>query len=451
MFHSFKLNISRDRLSAYLYLVKKVDESLSITISQLEEFVRGEKVTSGILYDNLKKLAQNPNNIEYPVMIAQGIPPVNGSDAYISIEDPKENTLTKEKINYRNVMRIPSVRNGQTIATVIPETNGVNGADVLGRVILAKNGKKLTIKPGKNVIFTGDQFVATIDGQVSITSKIISVNPVYEVKGDLDLKTGNIQFIGNVVIHGNVPNGYEIHAGGDIKIFGLVEGAHLQANGNILISGGIAGGNKGTVTAVGNIHAAYLNQANVKTEQDLFVDGYIMHSKVEASGSIHCQKGQVIGGFLISGKDIHVKEIGNHLYTKTDCYIGVSGDLEISSRELTHQLEGFSDNLRKINEIETKLIEIARLRGNFTDEQKTLLVKQRTTKAHLNSKIEELSLQLNELEEERREKLKATIHIYEMVFPNTTFHFGKYSRVIQQKHACVKFKLKNNEIVSEPI
>ncbi|UTW69218.1 DUF342 domain-containing protein [Anaerobacillus sp. HL2] len=47
---------------------------------------------------------------------------------------------------------------------------------------------------------------ATIDGQMSVESKaVIHVYPIFEVNGDLDLKVGNISFIGSVNIRGNVP------------------------------------------------------------------------------------------------------------------------------------------------------------------------------------------------------------------------------------------------------
>ena len=35
---------------------------------------------------------------------------------------------------------------------------------------------------------------ATTDGQISISSNSVNVFPVFEVKGDLDLNTGNINF-----------------------------------------------------------------------------------------------------------------------------------------------------------------------------------------------------------------------------------------------------------------
>ena len=97
------------------------------------------------------------------------------------------------------------------------------GKDVYGNELKAKPGKKLRLRPGKNTIVQNNKVWATTDGQISISSNSVHVFPIFEVKGDLDLNTGNINFIGNVMVYGNVPSGYEIEAGGDVKIIGLVE------------------------------------------------------------------------------------------------------------------------------------------------------------------------------------------------------------------------------------
>ena len=98
--------------------------------------------------------------------------------------------------------------------------------------------------------------------------------PVFEVKGDLDLNTGNIDFIGNVMIDGNVPSGYEIKAGGDVKITGLVEGATIEAQGSIHISGGIAGQKKAVVRAGVDLQTQYVNQAIIFAGNDIQVDQF---------------------------------------------------------------------------------------------------------------------------------------------------------------------------------
>ncbi|KON89063.1 hypothetical protein AF332_21220 [Sporosarcina globispora] len=382
------------------------------------------------------------------MLIAKGFPAENGSDAYLINEVTFGQQTNRERFNFRDVLQIPSVKQGQLLAAVIPSTPGAPGRDVFGKSLAAKNGQPLRVKPGKNVLLNGDKYYSLMDGQISFTPKSISVNPVFEVNGDLDLKTGNINFVGNVMIHGNVPAGYEIIAGGDIIVAGLVEGSILQAHGNMLITGGISGSHKGSVTSGGSVQAAYLNQAKVKADQDVIIKKSILHSHVHAGGAIRCS-GAVIGGKLLSGSGIEIKELGNHLFTKTDIFAGLDSNLDKAVKDLQNESINLQGTIKKLDSIEGRLTEIAKLKGKMSEEQRTIILKQRATKAHLKTKLTKINEELDELEVKKEEILRASILIYEKVFPNTALHFGKYSKVVQQTAKSIMFYFSKGEIRSD--
>ncbi|UII57436.1 FapA family protein [Cytobacillus spongiae] len=446
----FQIKLTDKRLTAEIHLVRPLNDA-AYSLHELEGLLLKQGVTYGIHTDILNQIASNPSSVSFPVIIATGIPPENGTDAILQNELHQENQVEKKKFNFRDVLTIPSVQNGQLIARVIHATPGTPGQDVCGKPIPAKNGSPLRVRAGKNVVFTNDCFYATMDGQVSFMSKSISVNPIFEVRGDLDLRTGNIDFIGNVTINGNVPTGFRIKAGGDIRIFGLVEGAHLEAQGNILISGGITGANRGFVQAGGTIQAAFMNQASVHAGQEVHVSSSILHSKVQAGESIVCKQGVVIGGALMAGKDIHVKELGNHLFTKSEIYAGWDPMIEEVEKSLNQQLNEKKANIEKLTEIENKLLHLLKATGNLSAEQKDLLLKQRSTKEQFTKELAGILENLEDLQEKRLEQLLAKIYVYETVHPNTYIHFGKYTKHIQQKHAYAKFYFKNGEILFETI
>ena len=80
----------------------------------------------------------------------------------------------------------------------------------------------------ENVVCNAEMTImyAAIDGLFTLTGgETINVFPIYEVNGDVDYHTGNIDFVGTVVIRGNVLTGFRIRAAGDIRIVGGVEGA----------------------------------------------------------------------------------------------------------------------------------------------------------------------------------------------------------------------------------
>src|SRR5699024_76532 len=101
------------------------------------------------------------------------------------------------------------------------------------------------------------------------------------------------------VIRGDVPSGFTIKASGDIKVFGLVEAATLQAGGSVYVSEGIVGKKKGIVTAGNDIYIGYVNQGILEAKHGIYVEQSILHSKCKAQTEIFCMKGNVIGGELI--------------------------------------------------------------------------------------------------------------------------------------------------------
>ncbi|WP_066288964.1 DUF342 domain-containing protein [Bacillus sp. FJAT-29937] len=447
----YRILISKDRLTAKIDLVSNVENDFSIEKNDIEQFLSKEKISFGFNEDVINQICENPQTLSYPSIIAEGIPPKNGVDAYLLNEVQEEKEEVREKFNFRKVLQIPSVSSGQPLASIVPPTPGTDGMNVFGTRIPAKNGKPLKIKPGKNVILNNSKFYSTSDGQLSLTDKTISVNPVFEVNGDLDLKTGNVDFIGNVVINGNVPSGYEIRAGGDVRIFGLVEAAHIKAEGNIIISGGVTGGNKGMISSAGNVQAAYLNQANVQASHDVIIESSILHSKIRADSSILAKNAFVIGGLLTANKEIHVKEVGNHLFTKTELQACFDISLANKEKELHVERAKLHDNLVKLSNIERKLLEIAKLTGKLSQEQKKVILKQRSTKQHIVGQIKNVEEELRQLEEALNERLDSSIYIYETVYPNTTLRFGKYAIQLQHKQSTARYSLQGGEIMSEPI
>lgn len=447
----YRVFVAKDRLTAKIDTISGLENDFSIRKNDIERFLENEKISYGINKEVIQILCEEPNSINYPTIIAEGIPPKNGTDAYLLSEVQNEKNEVREKFNFRKVLQIPSVSIGQPLASIIPPTPGTDGMDVFGKRIPAKIGKPLNIKPGKNVILNNSRFYSTSDGQLTLTNTMISVNPVFEVNGDLDLKTGNIDFIGNVVIRGNVPSGYEIKAGGDVRIFGLVEAADIRSEGSIIISGGVTGGNKGVIYAAGNVQANYLNQANVHAGQDVIIESSILHSKIKADSSILSGRALVIGGLLSAKKEIHVKEVGNHLFTRTDFYALADSSLADKERELKLEKDKLSDNFEKLSNIEQKLLSIVKKTGNLTSEQKVAILKQRTTKQHIADRLANINEELKQIDEARNELLDAQIYIYETVYPNTSMHFGKYAIQLQHKQSAVRFFLHGGEIMSEPI
>lgn len=170
---------------------------------------------------------------------ARGVAPGESQDATIQYNLDKENNLELTKNPYGDG-KIYSVSTGAILAIKIKPVMGKPGVDVKGQPIPAGKPKdaEILIKDGVKLINSGAAAVATRAGRPVLEgyqNKYISVHPVHIVEGNVDIRVGNIDFAGDIVITGSVLDGFSVKAGGSIQVKGDVMHAFLSAHGSISV------------------------------------------------------------------------------------------------------------------------------------------------------------------------------------------------------------------------
>ncbi|MCF2939781.1 FapA family protein [Paenibacillus alkaliterrae] len=186
-----------------------------------------------------------------PKLIAKGKAPVQGKDAELDLffSGNIESIFTEVSgvIDYKNHMNIPSVRRGDVIAKKTPPVEGQAGYDVFGRVLFSDPVKDIRIAGKKHVEITQDFLViARKEGRPRVTGhqiKYFDINTAYIVPSNVDLKTGNIVFAGDVIVYGDVTDNMIIESLGNIYVSGSVFNATLTATGSIAVKGNVIGSN----------------------------------------------------------------------------------------------------------------------------------------------------------------------------------------------------------------
>lgn len=100
-------------------------------------------------------------------------------------------------------------------------------------------------KIGEGCKLENDNIIATTEGKPDFKANAFVVNKLYKVD-QVDLKNGNIDFVGNIEVVGAVEEGMEVKAGNELSIGKNVESAVVRASGRITIGGNIL---NSTVTA----------------------------------------------------------------------------------------------------------------------------------------------------------------------------------------------------------
>ncbi|MFC7061184.1 DUF342 domain-containing protein [Halobacillus seohaensis] len=444
-----QIQISKDKMEAYIDIPSETPTG-ELTDEYIRALLKKNKVSFGINDEVIHRLVNDMPSCHFPEVIAIGRDPVDGVDGEVKfVVDFQHAVDNKEKTNFRDILRIPSVEEDERLAYIIEPTEGTHGKNVFGENIPASNGKPSRVKAGENVTFKrkNSSFYAKISGQLNFNKPTIQIQPLYEVQGDLDLHTGNLNFVGSIVIRGNVPSGYKIDAKGDVTIHGLVEGAEISAGGSIHISEGIVGLNKGFISAGGDIRVGYLNQAQVEAGQDIIVQNSILHSQCVVKNSVFCQSGNIIGGSISAGFSIISKDVGNRMSTLTTLSLGMNEKVEKKRRSLIAQHKKKEDEVQKLERIGTLLDAKRDNASGLSSKERITALRQRNSLQHVNEEIDMITEELEELESLLGNLDDASVEVNGTLYSNVYLSFGKYQRTSLQEYHQVTIVLDDNEVV----
>lgn len=233
---ALELNIQRD--------VTKQIYPKAYTVEEIKQELTTNGIKFGIIEENIEKCTKMENVDD--LLIAQGEEAVDGTDDIIKIafKAGNEPKALKEddhgNVDYKCIGRVKTVQKGEVFVERYEGKQGKDGLDVKGAVKKHKLGKKFNLQVGEGCeLKDSNTLVATIEGKPSVKGQVFSVHQVHEVKNDVDIKTGNIEFIGDIIVNGSVREGMQINAGHDLFINKNVECAKISSKGDLEIIGNI--------------------------------------------------------------------------------------------------------------------------------------------------------------------------------------------------------------------
>ncbi|KHF39755.1 DUF342 domain-containing protein [Halalkalibacter okhensis] len=448
----YEVTVSRDKMKAFIIEHTKMPKHMELTSAAFVQFLTEKGVTSGIDYTKIENLTTRNENVTKRVVIASGKQAIAGSNAYLQPLLPHKKDCLIESVsqmNLKDFLTIPSVSDGDIIGKKVKATIGERGFNVCGEAIEPIPGRDFTLYEGKNTRIEENEqaLYSLIDGQISIDRNTIHVHPTFEVNGDLSMKTGNISFVGNVNIRGNVPSGFAVEAGGDIRVSGTVESATLRAGGSVFIGAGIVGQNHSLIEAAGMVQTTFINEGTVRANGQIEVNQAILHSDCTTDEQIICVggKGLIVGGSLSAKKHIIANEIGNEMQTKTELFIGLHEQEINDRREKENELTRIKDEFMKLGKLLKLYIEKEKQSGELTNKEKLMKLRVLNSLQLVKKQMRELEqLQQGQLEQQ---ELLGFVKSNRMIYPNVNVQFGKYRRNLISTYHQPCISLVDNEIV----
>lgn len=451
-----EVDFSSNKLEAYLtYQPAKGGKELDY--EEIKTVVNKQGVEYGLKEDVLKMLIKKKKPVK-KVKIAEGKAPVPGKDAKLiyNFETKKESVGTIREngsIDFFNLGLINNVQAGDVVVSKKDAQAGQDGIAVTSETIVAPKVKDIKLPTGKNVEAKNEkQLIASKAGQVVLSGKKVNVLPVYELNQDVDLATGNIDFVGNVLINASVLEGFAVKAEGNVEIKGYVYGANIESSGSVVIHKGFMGKNKYKIKAKGDVKVKFVENGIIATDKSIYVSDAVMHSQLVAGNKIVIKenKGLLVGGESKASYSIEANIIGSSLATTTSLEVGLIPKLSNKIKNLENELKEAQENIKKaikglnhLNQLKNKLGQLPVKKQNIYNQ----LEKSRETLSQIiKEKQEKLDLLLEETT-----GIKGEIIVREKMFPGSKVIIANSHYNIEAEISCTRFIEEKGEIRQVPL
>ena len=456
----FFIQIDDDHLNAFLTCIPGRG-GCAVTPESVVEEARNKIISTELDMEGIER-AINENGDH--VLIAHGRQPEVGHDSEFKslLPEAKEHVPQVDEdgvANFRDLGEILIVHAGDTLMRRIPATLGEPGITISGQPIPAMPGRDdpYSVKLEGVEIDPEDQDLlkSTIDGCPTLLENGVRVEPVYTIR-NVDLHSGNIDFLGTVIVTGGILSGMTVKADGDIHVKGSVVGVVLLAGGDVIVGGGIIGHDDKTnkehadharVECNGTCTANFTQNARINAGKNILIRDFTMMSKVVAAEQVivgdETHTGQIIGGFTTAGVLIQAGIIGAPTRSRTVVIAKTSDLLFARMAAITEAMDAAKVKRSKF----VRLLDLAANRPDRVSEKDIKLAE--SGRSEVDVEIANIKLDEAELKKEIVISRGAHITAKKKFLEGVEVKIGpKVAKVIRDRERGT-YRMKNDELIYE--
>ncbi len=403
----------------------------SLSLDQIHEALAQMQIVRGIDEERIGELLAGFQNEGAPVeqeIVARGEEPAEGQDASLSYPTlarlPRELTESGDptRITKYNIV---NVREGETAAVYHPIKDGTAGWTVDGRSIPVSQPADPTPKPGQNLRWEDRNLVATLDGRLIIEERQLMVMPVIEFDKDLTLVFGDIDFVGRIVVNGNVEAGLRISCEKGMEVRGSIIGSSIDIDGDLVVGNGIVGSDETSIEVRGNLEVVFVENADLRVHgtaniRDSFVTSrLICAERIDLTGG----RGHMVSGLLAARDEIRVRTVGIPLGTRAKLCVGkdpLVAERQMELKRFISQLEG---SLERVRELDARMGPMTRVYQKLSPEKQEeieLLLEQLD---RMETQMRDARAELAEVEARLKPNHDASITILDSIYADAVIDF----------------------------
>lgn len=354
--------VSSNRLAAQLDLRRPTGDEPPLQVPEVYAAIRASGISHGLSVRHVQaawRLFDKKGNLASPLRIATGVAPIKRHDGTIEWEVGTSRSAGSAadecgQIDFHERQYVQNVSTGQRLGIMLGAVDPEPGIGVDGVEIPTKEKPvpppKLGIGIESKKIDDGSTLlVAQFEGMLVLDKNgIPTVVEHLEVPGDVDFETGNIDARGNVVIRGTIRSEFRVRTTGDLTVHGMVEAAHLDVGGNLVVEKGILGDEGAIVEVVGDVTVRYCQNARLRCGGSVKILDSDTNSDIRCEGLLDATegRGRLRGGRYSARAGIAAREIGSEMGVPTSASVGGDGKTEAEIAAVRDKLTAVCARMR---------------------------------------------------------------------------------------------------------
>ncbi|MBI1190500.1 MAG: DUF342 domain-containing protein [Tepidisphaera sp.] len=342
---TLRVDVSPDGLSATLVIAPQTPKA-QIDAMHVQALLaeRGIAVTPmRVAAIDIALASYQPSENPTRVVIAQGQAPAHGQDGAIELlpevlrppaPTPEALASARAKKDSHRTARIVSVQRGQPLGQRRQPTPGTDGVDVRGRSIAATPGRASPIKVDASVQVKGDgTLLAAHDGVVELEADLLRVSTTLKLDC-VDFSTGHVDFPCDVLVMGEVRDGFRIHAARDLEVRGLIDAANIDAGRDVRLVKGMACPKGGSLECGRDLFAACLNNVTVQVARDATIEKELQDCRLLVGRRLIAPRAAMLRGELMAAGGAELDTAGCESHTPTLIIVGHTPRLDDLAQEI---------------------------------------------------------------------------------------------------------------------
>lgn len=458
MKEQYRVEISSDGSIARIVPYEK-SQNDGLSHEDLHELLKRTGVVFGIVTPG-NGLAAGTIKVDGPLVVARGTKPVDGKDGRVEIlvetQAARPEGVDDARVDLRDLHFIRNVVAGQKLAVVHAPEKGTPGTSVLGKPVPPKPGRPAQYRIAKNTVFAPNDpgvVIATVNGNaVRTTTGSVEVQPEVVVHGNVDFSVGNIDFVGSLVVVGDVLGDFSVKVKKKLEVRGNVEDATLDVGEDAVIRQGFLGHGKGMLAAGGSVKIQHILNQTVVAGKDVVVEREAVNAKITAGNKIASPNATFAGGQLEADHEVEIHTAGSSDGSPLRIRVGKRARVLERIGQIEKELKTAERQIAEVNE---RVYQLIRLQidqaGKLSEDKEALLAKAQACQKMLPLKIEGLKTEKASLSVDLQSTQTSRIKVHGTVFENVIIEINGIRKLVEAAMEGVIFMENGGTIESRPM